>query len=238
MTMAKHAAAGPGALVHLWFAGVDDPQAGPALLEVLDDEERAQAGRFRFERDRARFVARRAFRRRVLAQYLEVEPAGVRFRTSKRGRPEIDACNEVTFSASHSDGLAVVAVACGPRVGVDIERVRPIPDAQELADRHFSPREADHVRSIDDGSDAGAFLTLWTRKESYVKALGEGLAMPLESFEVLATDEAGVVRPRHPQGGLPFVLASFGDLPGYVGAVAVSGSDLVVLRMPATAVVP
>ena len=236
--MAKHAAAGPGALVHLWFAGVDDRPAGPALLEVLDDEERAQAGRFRFERDRARFVARRAFRRRVLAQYLEVAPVGVRFRTSKKGRPEIDACDEVTFSASHSDGLAVVAVARGPRVGVDIERVRPIPDAQELADRLFSPREADHVRSIDDGSNAQAFLTLWTRKESYVKALGEGLSMPLESFEVLATDEAGVVRPRHPQGGLPFVLASLGDLPGYVGAVAVSGSDLVVLRMPAAAVVP
>ena len=115
---------------------------------MLDEAERAQVGRFRFDRDRVRFVLRRAFARRVLARYLGVHPAAVGIRTSPLGRPELDPSCGLAFNTSHSDGMAVVAVAHGQRVGVDIERVREIDGALDIAEGLFEAREVEWLRSV------------------------------------------------------------------------------------------
>ena len=168
--------------VHIWSRLIEENGEFNDHLEMLDDDERERASRFHFERDRTRFVARRAFTRRVLADYVGDAPAMIRYRISSNGKPELEPPCEVTFSTSHSDGLVVVAVACNRLVGVDIERVRPITGALDLAMRFYSDRESDHLRSVAEAARSEAFLTLWTRKESYVKAVGAGMSIPFEGF--------------------------------------------------------
>jgi 4'-phosphopantetheinyl transferase len=177
-------AGGEGAAVHFWLERVGGT-AEPRDLAILDDEERARAHRFSFERDRRRFVARRAFLRRVLAEYTGGAPARIRYRKSPTGKPQLADVDGVAFSTSHADGLAIVAVATGGEVGVDIERIRAMPDALDIARRFFTEHEAAHLSAIAGPMRSAAFLRLWTRKEAYVKALGHGLALPLDDFEVL-----------------------------------------------------
>ena len=173
-------------------------------------------------------MARRAFLRRVLAGYLGVAPARVRYRVSHRGRPELESPRGITFSASHSDGLAGIAVARDRLVGLDLERIRPLPDLLDLADRVCSPTEYAGLQSVAEPERGEAFLRLWTRKESYVKALGTGLSMPLAELEV-GHGDAGA---RHlPGSDQPFIFAGLDGPAGYVGTLVASGSHLSVRRL-------
>jgi 4'-phosphopantetheinyl transferase len=207
--------------VDLWSARVDEQERIGELLGELDDDEQARASRFRFERDRARFVARRAFLRTVLAGHLGVPSATIRYRTSAGGRPELAPWRGIAFSTSHADGLAVVAVAREGLVGVDVERVRPIPGAAELARQFFTRSEHEYVASVPEAARSEAFLGLWTRKESYVKALGVGMSMPFDRFDVLdpATRRASL---ELTPNGRPVALATLDNFAGYVGSVAAS----------------
>jgi len=198
-----------------------DTAVEPVGIGTLDPGERARAARFRFERDRRRFVARRLFLRGILAEHLGVEPAGIRYRTTGNGKPEL-ADAALAFSTSHADDLAIVAVVAGGEVGVDIERMRPMRDALDIAGRFFTAREVEHLQSRDGAGRSAAFLRLWTRKEAYVKLLGRGLSMPLDDFEVLGLD--GIDRVEldgtadRPAASLWSV-----DVPqGYLASVAVS----------------
>lgn len=225
----------PSGWVHVWSEWVDDPGSSGGPLDWLDDDERVRAGRFRFERDRRRFVGRRAFLRRVLAGYLEVQPVTVRYRADGMTRPELDAPGGLSFSTSHSDGLAIVAVASDRLVGVDVERLRPIPDALEVARSFFAGRESEHLRSLPVDDRSTTFLRLWTRKEAYVKALGAGMSMPFDGFDVLGGEAEGPHVVRGPDGASPVVLTSLHGLPGYVGCVAVSGSEVSVHQVAVAA---
>jgi 4'-phosphopantetheinyl transferase len=209
---------------HVRSAWVDEPLPLGEQLELLDDDEQARAARFRFERDRHRFVARRAFLRRVLGDYICIAPRMIRYRISPNGRPELEPSRGVSFSISHSDGLATVAVASDRLVGVDIERIRPIQETLELAHRLLSRREYEHLLSVTESARSDAFLRLWTRKEAYVKAVGVGLSMPFDGFDVLLGADGRAHVPPGPSGGPSFVLTSLDGLPGYVGTVAVSGT--------------
>lgn len=209
--------------VDLWLDRVDSPRDIGMLAELLDSAEVARAERFRFSHDRVRFVARRAFLRRVLAGYTGVAPANVRYRVSQRGRPELESACGITFSASHSDGLAGIAVARDRLVGLDLERIRPVPDLLDLADRVCSPTEYAGLQSVAAPERGEAFLRLWTRKESYVKALGAGLSMPLTEIDIGHGD--GPAR-RLPGSEHPFVFAGLDGPAGYVGTLVASGSRL------------
>ena len=211
--------------VHVWSDWVDG-RAELRALHSLDDDEQERAGRFRFERDRIRFVARRLLLRRVLSDYVGVAPGMIHYRTSPMGRPELEPACGVSFSASHSDGLATIAVARGRLVGVDVERVRPIEDALDLGLRFYSPGEYEHLRTTTEAGRSRAFLELWTQKEAYVKAIGAGMSMPFNEFDVLHRGDGRPERLRETTGGLSFVFESLHGLPGFVGSVAVSGSGV------------
>lgn len=211
--------------VHLWWDAVDCASERDEDPAVLDVQERARAARFMFERDRLRFVARRVFARSVLAGYLGVAPSQVPLRTSSRGRPELDASSGISFSLSHSGGLTVMAVAAGGPVGVDVERVRPVADALVVAERFFARGEVEQLRSSPD-DQAETFLTLWTRKESYLKATGMGLSVPLSGFDVSSPAGGDLVRPRGPQGALPFVIGRIEAGAGSIGAVTLAGTRM------------
>jgi 4'-phosphopantetheinyl transferase len=217
--------------VDLWVERVDQRGDRAALTALLDEVELDRSARFRFERDRARFVARRAFLRGVLSGYLGVRPGAIRYRLSEHRRPELDPVHGLTFSTSHSAGLAVVAVTRDRRVGVDLERTREVPDVLRLAAGVCTPAELDGLRLVDPGRQAEAFLRIWVRKEAYLKALGTGLAVAMD--EVHVGDTAGG-RPLRDAHG-PFAIASLDGLPGFVGAIAAAGARLDIRRIEALA---
>ncbi len=217
--------------VHVWSDPADETGDIGGGHTLLDDAERARADRFRFDRDRARFVLRHAFVRRVLGRYLSVEPAAVAIRVSASGKPELRSPCGISFSLSHADDMTVVAVTRGRCVGVDVERLRHIDDAIGVAEGLFAKPEVELLRSVPPASRSQVFLTLWTRKESFVKALGGGLSIPLDGFVVLAQGDTVVGRPRGPLGALPFIFAQLLKPHGYIGSVTVAGTRVAVHHM-------
>ena len=116
-----------------------------ASIAALDTAERSRATRFAFERDRARFVRRRAFVRQVLAHYLGLAPAAIGIRYSSLGKPELELSDGLSFSVSQSEDLTVVAIATHADVGVDVERLRPVKDVLDLAGSLFADAEAERL---------------------------------------------------------------------------------------------
>jgi 4'-phosphopantetheinyl transferase len=178
--------------VHVWRVHLAlSPRAIMALRRLLSSDELARAGRFRFAADRHRFVAARGALREILARYLNSEADQIRFRYSPHGKPTLGgdsprglpARAQTHFSLSHGEDLALVAVARGRRIGVDVERIRS-GISQDVIARCFSPRERSELHGLPPAQQTVAFFTCWTRKEAYLKARGEGLTVGLDQFTV------------------------------------------------------
>lgn len=207
--------------VHVWTAWLD--RADESAGDILDANERRRAQRFRFQRDRDRYVARRAFVRKVLGDYQGMDPGRLRFRVSVAGRPELDPPNAISFNVSHSAGLAVLAVARHAPVGVDVERARTLENTLDMAPLSLSAAESAWLLQLPEGRRSGAFLRLWTRKESVVKAMGLGLAASLDQIDVRASDgHRG--QPRGPRQQLPFTFADLDIEDGFFAATTLGGS--------------
>lgn len=174
--------------VHVWSVHLDLPDAEVNRLEgVLSSHERARADRFYFQRDRRRFVVGRAILRIILGSYLRIAPERVTFDYGPHGKPMLAVgCGDGTlrFNLSHSQAVALIGVTRRGEIGVDIECIRSIPDLDEIAERCFSSREIASFRGLSPSQRPEAFFTCWTRKEAYLKALGDGLARPLDAFDV------------------------------------------------------
>jgi 4'-phosphopantetheinyl transferase len=172
----------------VWLA--DRVRFGHALdrLEaMLDPAERGRAGRFRFESDRAVFVLGRGWLRFLLGRLTGVRPDAVSLAVAEHGKPFLPVGPggpAPAFNLSHSGDLALIAVAAGGRLGVDVERIDPDRDVDPIADRFFSAREAATLAVLAPSLRRRAFYACWTRKEAYLKALGRGLSIPLKSFSV------------------------------------------------------
>ena len=151
---------------------------------VLSPDERERAARFCFAGQRERFVLARSFLRVVLSRYGAGRPKEIRLSYGPKGKPALVSGAGLEFNLSHSGDVALVAVARGSAVGIDVERIRPNPNGCTIASRFFSPREAEALRRVPAAETSAAFYRCWTRKEAYVKARGEGLSLPLDSFEV------------------------------------------------------
>ena len=162
----------------------------PADRPLLSEAERERADRFYFERDRVLFTAAHAGLRRVLAEHLDGDPAGLGFEEDDLGRPGLVGVEGLHFSLSHSGDRALVAVACMPRVGVDVEVHRDRIELERLAERNFSLAERAELLECRGEDLVRGFFRIWTRKEAYVKALGKGLRHPLEDFDVNMGDQA------------------------------------------------
>ena len=149
----------------------------PDLLRRLDEfvgvlsmDEQERASRFHFDQDRQRFILCRAWLRCILGEHLAMPPHAVAFRLGSHGKPAVDGPWQ--FNLSHSGMWALCAVARGLPVGVDIEMFREMADAEELAERFFTPSEARMVHAANPREHG--FFTVWTRKEAFVKAVGTG----------------------------------------------------------------
>ncbi|MGB6454533.1 MAG: 4'-phosphopantetheinyl transferase superfamily protein [Streptosporangiaceae bacterium] len=158
--------------LHVWLIDLDAP--GPAAAAALDATERDRAASLVRPQDGARFTARRAALRWVLARYLGGEPGDLEFRVGPHGQPRL-AGDEVRFSLTSSGGLALIAVSRSP-VGVDLERIEPRPGIADLAAVRFAAREAASIAAGCCGPPTLSFYRHWTAKEAYLKAVGLGLA--------------------------------------------------------------
>jgi 4'-phosphopantetheinyl transferase len=218
-----------GEELHVWSAELDRPQpAVDALAELLSVDELARSRRFRFERDRNRYIVGRASLRRLLGLYVAEKPRKLRFSYSEYGKPSLSSpSNGVSFNLSHSDGLAVFVVCRGADVGIDIEHMNDRPVREKVAERFFSPGEVRVLRALPEGAQPAAFLRCWTRKEAYLKARGDGLTLRLDSFDVTLTADEEPRLLRSEDGPAETAAWSLYDLsrsfPGYIAAAAVRG---------------
>ncbi len=172
-----------GAEAHVWLvpAQRSDPDAN-ALLSVT---ERERASRLRRGRSRTQYIATQCMLRRLLGEYLGLSPQSVELKRTSAGKPFVDPRHDSTlnFNVSHSGGWALIAMARGREIGVDLEAHRAL-DAMSLARRFFCEHEALRLADIDEDMRNSRFFDLWTAKEALVKAMGTGIAGTLKRFEV------------------------------------------------------
>jgi len=183
--------------VHVWRFGHTAPSAIQRDTgRILSPDERQRAESFRFERDRSRFVVCRAVLRTVLGGYSGVPPQDVALEYGPNGKPRLAGGGAdgpgLSFNLSHSDSSALLAVAVGCAVGVDVERVRPGLAVGELARYSLSLGEQAELQPLSGRRRVIQFLTYWTRKEAYVKARGEGLGLELQQLDLRQPGACGV----------------------------------------------
>ena len=222
--------------VHLWPVHLEAPDdVLAACLRLLTPEETSRAARFRFEPLRRSWVLARGALRLLLGGYLGVNPAGIRLQLGPRGKPRLDMPGNIAFNLSHSGNVALFGFSRNIEIGVDVEQVHPIEDMPGIARRFFCAEETSDLMALDAAAREPAFFSCWTRKEAYIKALGEGLHEPLDGFRVS-------LRPGEPArilhlGGSAAVAGEWtvhdiSSIPGYAAALAYRASPRPVAVQP------
>ena len=219
--------------VHSWCASLDvPPETSARLYATLSSAERKRGAGFRFERDRQRFIVAHGVLRDLLGRYLHTQPGRLSYVYNAFGKPDLtpEFGGRLKFNLSHSAGLALIAIAADSNVGADLEYIRAQSDYAEIARRFFAAAEVDQLTALPSHLYAEAFISCWTKKEAYLKACGDGLAIALNGFTVpLTTDPAhGPVDLYVASNDIvPAKRWSFYTLqpaPGYIGALVVEGS--------------
>jgi 4'-phosphopantetheinyl transferase len=213
--------------IHVWRARLDGHESLlPQFEATLSSDEMSRAERFHFSRDRIGYIAGRGILRELLAGYVGRLPAELEFCYGPWGKPFLRQENptpSVYFNVSHSQGWALLAFSLGRNLGVDVEFIRADVAAGEIAERYFSTQEIAELKALPQAMRAEGFFLCWTRKEAYIKARGEGLQIPLDSFHVSLT-------PGEP-GRLDSLDSSRWGLrpvspdPRYTGALVAEGND-------------
>jgi 4'-phosphopantetheinyl transferase len=217
----------PSSRIDIWRVSVSPGEpchADPPTMLSADEMERT--ARFHFAADRMRFVRCRTALRLILALYLKIAPAEIRFRYGPKGKPEIEKCqnpDSISFNTSHSGQFGLIAVTLAGRVGVDVEKVRSSPDWTEIAGRFFSENEYQALLKVPASERERAFFACWTRKEAFIKACGDGLSYSLRDFSVsVAPDAAAAIEEVKPdaKASARWSVVSLPVAEGYAGAVA------------------
>ena len=174
--------------IHLWFAFPDEIQATDLLFayeKLMTEDEHTKQRRFYFARHRHQYLIARALVRSTLSRYTGIEPCCWRFSKNKYGRPEIlspKGLRPLRFNLSHTDGLIVCAVVLRQDIGVDVEDMERKNTPLKCADRFFSSQEVRDLYKLSESMKRDGFYDYWALKESYIKARGMGLSIPLEQF--------------------------------------------------------
>lgn len=201
------------------------PEEVVQLATLLDAAERERAGRFRFPKDRDQFIVARAMLRRLLAGATGQAPERIQFAYASAGKPFLRD-QWLQFNLAHSGKMALVALGGRRAVGVDVEHLRRTVEIASIVDRYFNPQEQAVLKTEPDDRRFRAFFRAWTRKEAYMKATGQGLYMPLESFAVLPAPGTACLRLQTvspPEEAARWALRDLEVGPEYVGAAAVAG---------------
>lgn len=215
--------------VHIWRLELDSyPSETQGNAEILDAGELSRANKYRSEIDRQKYILRHTVLRNLLGYYLQAEPRDVCYTTNEFGKPALDEKfnSRLRFNLSTSGELALFAFSEERQVGIDVEKVRTDRDTVLIAERFFSQTEKSILFGLPIGQQLQGFYNCWTRKEAVVKALGQGLSLALDSFDVSLApgDPASILDARNVSlAALTFTLRDLSAAPGYSAAVAVEG---------------
>jgi len=218
--------------VHLWRAKLDQSdECVKQLTQMLSVEEQRKSERFHFDKDTKYFIVTRGVLRTILSRYLRVEPNRLQFGYRSNGKPYLtEKLNgeEICFNLSRSHSLSLYAFTRSRQIGVDIEYIVPIKEADQIVARFFSSYERTMWQQLPKDKKQEAFFHCWTRKEAYIKARGEGLSLPLDQFDVsFAPGEPAAlfVTSGASDESSRWLLRALQPGPGYVGALVVDSHD-------------
>ena len=215
--------------IHVWTIPLCIPEdVFSTLRKVLSDDEQSRASRFHFEKDVRRFTVARGSVRSILGAYTQSRAEDIRFVYSAQGKPSLHRpVSDIRFNVSHSRDLALLAVALGRDLGVDVEWKNKDIEVEKLAERFFSIQEHRSLLSQGPELKIAAFFRGWTSKEAFLKAQGMGLSRSLNSFDV----DMNVGRPARLLATRPdaseadrWFLRELDVPEEYAAAVAVEGS--------------
>jgi 4'-phosphopantetheinyl transferase len=214
-----------GREVQLLAVRLEAAKATLALMySWLAPEETARAARFRFDRHRQAYVLGRGVLRALIANYLRVVPETVNFSYGSKGKPALNkAACPLSFNVSNSGEIAVYAFTSNCEIGVDVEHRRRVVEIEPIARRFFAASEVDALLTLPQESRDDAFFNCWTRKEAYIKAVGDGLSVPLDSFEVTLRpgDPARMIALNGSEAeAARWTMHAFTPDPEYTGAIA------------------
>lgn len=217
-----------GPVVFCWRVAIDALATGDLARFglMLNASERAKADRFIHLADRRRFIATHGALRLLAGAWLNLPPRTVRLDTPPGGKPIcLDA--SLSFNISHSGDIGLIALTQSHPTGVDVEKVRRLPAARLIAERHFHPGEIADLATLSGPEEEVAFFRCWTRKEAVTKAIGRGLGLPLNTFRVscLPDQPAELIVPP-PNHGAAWSLVDLDVGPGYRAALAVPAGNL------------
>jgi len=173
--------------IDIWKVCLDQPEPHGSPTCILSPDESSRASRFHFEKDRVHFVRCRSALRNLLARCLGIPAAEIHFEYGSRGKPQLIADQNprgLQFNVSHSGTTALIAIGSKSQLGVDIEKIRDDIDHAALAERFFSKRERATLEALPKSLHLSGFFACWTRKESFLKARGDGLSFALTDFSV------------------------------------------------------
>ncbi len=218
--------------VHIWCIDLDDPVDDAGTMpgsSHLSGDEQARAARFRFERVRRRFIAGRGQLRMILGRYLNLSPGELKFKYLPAGKPELMDEESLRFNLSNSEGTALVAVTRNLEVGIDLESIHPFPDLLQVAQQFFAQSERVELEALPADQRLEVFFRVWTRKEAYLKARGDGLSTPLDQFSVSLAPETPsrlLTSNIGPAELSRWVLHTLTPIPGFTGTLAVEGQSV------------
>jgi 4'-phosphopantetheinyl transferase len=221
--------------IHIWEIALDEPEIRPGYLfdEVLSEDEKERAMRLGLQEYRDRFVTARGYLRTILGRYLNTEPASIEFEYNERGKPGLPAESNprgIMFNISHSRSLALCAVGIKGEVGIDVEYVRRVTRPEKILERFFSPGEREYFHSRPDILKDRSFMSLWTIKEAYSKAVGTGFSSGLKGL-----DFSSVITSSNAHARIEVLNERWTILPldpgnDYIGALAHRGDVSEIIR--------
>lgn len=205
----------------LWHVDLTAPAEGQRQA-WLSAAEHARAARFVFERDRRRYLAAHCALRQRLSERVGAPAAHLAFSEGPFGKPSLTGEHRCAFNMSHSDDVALIALAdeAVGEIGVDVEMLRPMPDATALAHQNFSVSECAELAATRDEDRSLAFLLGWTRKEACLKAIGSGLSIAPNIFTAGLSTDSRSVEINTPEGIARLVVHSFRHGPDVVASLA------------------
>lgn len=216
--------------IHLWRVFLNQPpEQIQQLSQTLSADENARSNRFHFQKDRNNFIVSRGTLRMILSRYLNLSPQNLKFTYSTQGKPALHTETEIFFNLSHSHQLALYAITLNREIGIDIEFIRPIAEAENIVKNYFSPKEITIFNTISPAHKPEAFFNAWTRKEAYLKATGQGLIQPLNTIEVSITpgEPAKLLSINgDTQKASQWTLTHLTPHPNYIACVAIPAHNL------------
>lgn len=204
-------------IVHLWRAKLSE-FTEEKYFNLLSPDEAQRANRFRFPKHRRRFAITRGILREILSKYVAISPEQITFTYGQRGKPYLEN-NLLYFNISHSEEVAVYALTKEIEIGVDVQKIEEkYPD--DVAKRFFTNDEYEALNRMPELNRAEAFCQLWAAKEAVIKAVGEGLYVPLGNFSIDLDKKSQWVLLTHEQHTGKYYVESFIPYKDYPAAFA------------------